>query len=248
MHTVVARLNGEGAAGHGHIRVGMNCVVACIQREGTARDIQRRLDPRFFGTVSGRLQALTAVFIREGIVPHAVALPGANIKGASVDIQRGVRLDAVAVYIDVKGTAVDGDGARRLGVDHRSFCLIGRVGCAPDAVVRGFDDVGTLIDDDTAVTADTVVDRSARGGRAVIFRVAADIDRTALIKNQLGRRAALDTVLRVGDDIQVSVAAEGHRRAALDLDRRALKGFGYGRIGGGLVRGILVIGEGRSAN
>ena len=135
MHTVVTCLNGEGAACHGHIRIGVDSVVTRVQCEGAACDVERRLDPCFLGTVAGRLQALTAVFIREGIVPHAVALPCADIKGTAVDVQRGISLDAVTVNVDIEGAAVDGNGARRLGVNSGSFGFIGRVGRALDAVV-----------------------------------------------------------------------------------------------------------------
>ena len=209
----------------------MNRIIACIQRKGTSRDIQSGFDARFFGAVSGRFQSLTAVGVGKSVVPHAVALPCADIKGTAVDVERGVRLYAVTVYVDIECTAVDGDGACRFCVDHGAFCLIRRVGSTLDAVVRGFDDVCALIDDDTAVTGDAVIDRRAGGGSAVILRVAAYIDLTAPVKDQLCCRAALDAVLGVGDDIQITITAEGHCRAALDLDCRALKGFGYGRIG-----------------
>ena len=247
MHAVVARLDEEGAAGDGGVSVGMDGVVARIQRKAAARDVERGFKPCLFGTVAGGFQTLAAVGVCQRIVPHAVALPRHNIKGAAVDVQRGICLNAVAVDVDVKGAAVDRDGACGIRVDRRSLGLVRRVGGALDAVACGFDHIGSLIDDDTAVAGDAVVDRSACGRRAVVFRVAADVDRAALVEDQRGGGAALDTVLRVGNELKASAAAEGHNRAALDLDRRAFKGVRDVCVGGCLICGILVVGERRGA-
>ena len=225
VHTVVACLDGKGAAGDGSVRVGMNRVITRIQRKGTACDIQSGLDACLFRAVAGGFQPLAAVGVCQRIVPYAVTLPCLDIKGSAVDVQLGIALDAVAVNVDIKGTAVDRDCSRGIGVDGSSLGCIRRVGSALDAVVGGFDNKCSLIDDDTAVAGNAVVDRGTDGRRAIVFRVAADIDRTALVKDQRSGRAALDTVLRIGDDIQIAVAAEGNRGAAFDLDRRALKCF-----------------------
>ena len=55
MHTVVACLNSEGAAGYGSVCVGVNCVVACVNGECTACDVERRLDTCLLGTVTRSL-------------------------------------------------------------------------------------------------------------------------------------------------------------------------------------------------
>ena len=80
MHTVVARPDGEAAAGHSGICVGMHRVVACVQSKGAACDGEGRLNTGFLSAVAGRLQALAAVFVGKGIVPYAVALPLLEIK------------------------------------------------------------------------------------------------------------------------------------------------------------------------
>ena len=243
MHTVVARPDGECAAGDGRVCIGMYRVVARVQCKGTACDVNGRLKSCFLRPVAGSLQALAAVGVGKCVVPHAVALPGLDIKGAAVDVQRGVRLNSVSVNVNIKGAAVDGNRTCGLGVNHGSLGFVRRVGRALNAVVGGFDNIGSLIKNDTAVAGNAVVDRRAGSGCAVILRVAADVNRAALVKDEGSGCAALDAVLRVGDDIQITVAAEGNNRAAFHLDRRAFKRFGNGNVCGCFICRILVIGE-----
>ena len=106
------------------------------------------------------------------------------VKCAAVDVERSVGLNAVAVNIYVKGTAVDGDRACGIGINSCSLGLVRCVGSALNAVVSGFYNEGSLTDDDAAVAADAVVYRRAGGGRAVVFCAAADIDRSALVEDQ----------------------------------------------------------------
>ena len=172
MHAVVACLDSKGTSGHGRVRVGVDRVVARVQREATACDIQSGLDACLFRSIAGGFQALTTVRIGKGIIPYAVTLPCLDIKGTAVDIQLGICLYTVAVNINVKGTAVDRDRTRGISVDGSSFGCIRRVGSALDAVVGGFDDKCSLIDDDTAVAGDAVIDSRARGRSSIVFAAA----------------------------------------------------------------------------
>ena len=98
----------------------MDCVVARIQHKGTARDIERRLDSCFFGSVSGCLESLTTVFIGKCIVPYAVPLPCLDINGSD---QPGIIAESGSYAIAMVDEIEKGDHIQQRISVVRKWCI-----------------------------------------------------------------------------------------------------------------------------
>ena len=230
---VAARVHVPAAAVHidrdladGGVGRGVDAVVRRGDRAAAGVEIDARALKALHAGLHGDARAVGAALRSDDEVILGVERVVAGVDGDLAardgEVPRGV--DRVVAGVQGDRAAGDRDGAGGVRI------VLIRLGF--DAVVFGSDIQRAVFDLHGAVGGETGV----RG---------LEIQGHAAVDGDGGGAAALDRVLAGGAvGVQRAGSGDGEARPGLDLDRRALKGVGDGRVRALLVRGVLRVGEG----